>query len=180
MGRGVSACVEGVLGKGVKVYSIWICMDAPLYAQNTITEYSIQPTKLYGDYRREARYDLMSVVMICLGNPEKALQEEDSEYRKLLELLTMISSYKVPVKQKLMTLEQEYHIATTRELEEGLSSMCNWSEGVIERIRKDLIEEVTEKAIINIMKRLQLSFEEACDILQVNPEDYAELKPAQE
>ena len=35
-------------------------------------------------------------------------------------------------------------------------------------------------AIANMMKRLQLSFEEACDILQVNPEDYAELNVAQE
>ena len=179
-------------------------MDAPEYAQNTITEYSIQPTKLYGDYRGDARYDLMSVIMICLGNPEKGLQKEDSEYRKLLDLLTMISSYKVSVKQKLMTLEQEYHIATTRELKEGLSSMCNWSEGVIERIQKEILEkvtnevtekvtnEVTEKvtnevtlknnmnAIANMMKRLQLSLEEACDILQVNPDDYAELKPEQE
>ena len=89
--------------------------------------------------------------------------------------------------------------------------MCNWSEGVIERIQKEIVEkvtnevtekvtnevtekvtnEVTEKvtnevtlknnmnAIINMMKRLQLSFEEACDILQVNPDDYAELNPAQ-
>lgn len=181
-----------------KVYSIWICMDAPLYAQNTITEYSIQPMKLYGDYPGDARYDLMSVVMICLGNSEKGLQNEESEYRKLLDLLTMISSHKVPVEQKLMMLEQEYHIATTRELKEGFSSMCNWSEGVIERIRKDVIEEVTAKvtsevtekvtsevtmknnmnAIINIMQRLQMSFEEACDILQVNPDEYEELKLA--
>ena len=211
-----------------KVYSIWICMDAPEYAQNTITEYSIQPTNLYGEYRGDARYDLMSVVMICLGDSEKGFQKENSEYRKLLDLLTMISSHKIPVKQKLITLEQEYHIATTRELKEGLSSMCNWSEGVIERIEKEVLEkvtnevtekvtnevtekvtnevtkkvtnevtekvtnEVTEKvtnevtlknnrnAIANMMKRLQLSFEEACDILQVNPEDYAELKLAQE
>ena len=179
-----------------KVYSIWVCMDAPEYAQNTITEYSIQPTNLYGEYRGDARYDLMSVVIICLGDSEKGFQREDSEYRKLLDLLTMISSHKIPVKQKLMTLEQEYHIATTRELKEGLSSMCNWSEGVIERIQKEVLEKVTNevtekvanevtlksnrKAIINMMKRLQLSFEEACDILQINPEDYAELKLSQE
>jgi hypothetical protein len=171
-------------------------MAAPEYAQNIITEYSIQPTNLYGEYRGDARYDLMSVVIICLGDSEKGFQKENSEYRKLLDLLTMISSHKIPVKQKLMTLEQDYHIATTRELKEGLSSMCNWSEGVIERIEKEVLEkvtnEVTEKvtnevtlknnrnAIANMMKRLQLSFEEACDILQVNPEDYAELKLTQE
>lgn len=31
-----------------KVYSIWICMDAPEYAQNTITEYHMTQDKLYG------------------------------------------------------------------------------------------------------------------------------------
>jgi hypothetical protein len=163
-------------------------MAAPEYAQNIITEYSIQPTNLYGEYRGDARYDLMSVVIICLGDSEKGFQKENSEYRKLLDLLTMISSHKIPVKQKLMTLEQDYHIATTRELKEGLSSMCNWSEGVIERIEKEVLEKVTNEvtlknnrnAIANMMKRLQLSFEEACDILQVNPEDYAELKLTQE
>ena len=123
-------------------------MAAPEYAQNTITEYSIQPTNLYGEYRGDARYDLMSVVMICLGDSEKGFQKENSEYRKLLDLLTMISSHKIPVKQKLMTLEQDY--------------------------------QNNRNAIANMMKRLQLSFEESCDILQVNPEDYAELKQAQE
>lgn len=214
-----------------KVYSIWICLDAPSYAQNTITEYSIQPTKLYGDYRGNARYDLMSVVMICLGDPKDGFKTGAKEYQKLLDLLTMISSHKVPVSQKLMMLEQEYHIATTRELKEGFSSMCNWSEGIIERIREDVIEEITEEvrekitkevrekvteevrekvieevrekvteearekvteevrekvteevtvknnvnAIVKMIQRLGISFEAACEVMQVNPDDYAEL-----
>lgn len=50
-----------------KVYSIWICMDEPEYAKNTITEYAIEQRKVLGDFKGKARYDLLSVIMICLG-----------------------------------------------------------------------------------------------------------------
>ena len=203
-----------------KVYSIWICMDTPSYAQNTITEYSIQPTKLYGDFGGSARYDLLTVVMICLGDPDKGFPIDQTTYSKLLKLLSMISSHKVSVEQKLAMLEQEYHIATTRKLEEGFNTMCNWSEAIIERIRRDVVNEftdevknniidkvtkeirdkvtdeirnevtneirnevtneirneVTEEIILNIMHSLEYSFEKACEILKLNPTDYASLK----
>ena len=116
-----------------KVYSIWICMNAPKYAQNTITEYSIQPTKLYGNFRGKARYDLMSVIFICLGKPSLEDGLAEDEHQQLLDLLSMISSSEIPVKDKLTSLENDYHIATTREVKEGINSMCNWSEGIIEQ-----------------------------------------------
>ena len=98
--------------------------------------------------------------------------------------------------------------------------MCNWSEAIIERIRRDVVNEFTdevknniidkvtkeirnevtneirnevtneirneitneatqksnERAIINIMSSLECSFEKACEILKLNPTDYASLK----
>lgn len=173
-----------------KVYSIWICMDAPLYAQNTITEYSIHQNKLYGDFHGKARYDLMSIVMICLGNP-KAYVSDDNEYRKLLDLLTLLSSHKVTPAEKLVRLEQDYHIATTRKLEEGFNSMCNWSEGVIERITAEVTQEVTQKitdevtqkvtdevtqkvtdeVISKMVHSLGITVEKAREILEIFPAD---------
>lgn len=42
-------------------------MDSPRYAENTITEYSIQQSNIIGDFLSDkTRYDLMSVLMICL------------------------------------------------------------------------------------------------------------------
>ena len=170
-----------------KVYSIWICMDAPLYAQNTITEYNIQQNKLYGDFNGKARYDLMSVVMICLGNPD-AYAADDNEYRKLLDLLTLLSTHKFAPDEKLNRLEHDYHIATTRKLEEGLNTMCNWSEVVIERITAEVTQEVTQKVtdevtqkvtdelISKISRSLGISYEKACEILEISPADYASLK----
>ena len=217
-----------------KVYSIWICMNAPKYAQNTITEYNIQPTKLYGDFRGKARYDLLSVIFICLGKPSHKEGLADNEHQQLLDLLSMISSSEIPVKDKLTSLENDYHIATTREVKEGISNMCNWSEGIIEqalemadehakKLYEKLVEEYenggakvfveerakelaeerakelaeerakelaeerakelaeerakksTQKNILSLMKNSNISFKDACNLLDINPEDYAYL-----
>jgi hypothetical protein len=162
-----------------KVYSIWICMNAPKYLQNTITEYSIVQNKLYGDYSRPARYDLLSVVMLCLGNPNDA-DYRNNEYQKLLRLLSVLASEKVEADEKLHILEQEYHIATKRGLEGKVNIMCNWSDGVVERVTervtKQVTKEVTAQMIItsveNIVNSLEVSVERACEILKIKLEDY--------
>ena len=57
-------------GKICKVYSIWICTQPSDGFENTLTRYSIKPEQLIGEAQEETEnYDLMSVVMICLGKP---------------------------------------------------------------------------------------------------------------
>lgn len=57
-------------GKIRKVYSIWICTQPSDGFENTLTRYSIKPEQLIGEAQEETEnYDLMSVVMICLGKP---------------------------------------------------------------------------------------------------------------
>ena len=59
-----------VYGKIRKVYSIWICTQPSDGFENTLTRYSIKPEQLIGEAQEETEnYDLMSVVMICLGKP---------------------------------------------------------------------------------------------------------------
>ena len=182
-----------------KVYSIWVCMNAPKYLQNTITEYRIQQNKLYGNYSKSARYDLLSVIMLCLGNPEDK-DYRNNEYQKLLRLLSVLASEEVKAPEKLHILEEEYHIATTRELEGKVNIMCNWSEGVIERVTekvtervtREVTEQVTEQvtqqvtqkvtqqvtnqmllsSVENVKKSLDITDERACEILKIDLEDY--------
>ncbi len=136
-----------------KVYSIWVCMNAPKYLQNTITEYRIQQNKLYGNYSKDARYDLMSVVMLCLGNPEDADYRENT-YQKLLRLLSVLASEEMKAYDKLHILEKEYHIATTRELEGKVNIMCNWSDGVIERVTEKVTERVTKEVTEQVTEQV--------------------------
>ena len=109
-----------------KVYSIWICMDAPKYAQNTITEYSIAQKKVYGEFAGRARYDLLAAVMICIGK-----SSESKQAAPLHRLLATVLSDTMTVKEKTDILQREYDIPT-QEVEEVLDTMCNLSDRIEE------------------------------------------------
>lgn len=111
-----------------KVYSIWLCLDTPQNAEYTITEYRMEPKSIYGQYWGKARYDLMSVIMVCLG------KDGDVERgNRLHRLLTTLMSDKLTVQQKKDILEQEYGFAMDRESDRRMTGMCNWSEFIEER-----------------------------------------------
>lgn len=112
-----------------KVYSIWICMDTPIYAQRTITEYCIEQRKLVGEFAGRARYDLMSAIMVCLGK-----EGEQLEKRKPLHgLLSTLLSEKLEVEEKMEILEKHYEIPATVEMKEGIEQMCNLSDRIEEK-----------------------------------------------
>ena len=70
-----------------KVYSIWVCLDSPESRKNTITCYQMTERNLIGDAKEPvANYDLLSVVMICLGGPEV------EHYEGILKLLHTLLS----------------------------------------------------------------------------------------
>lgn len=119
-----------------KVYSIWICMDAPKYAANTITEYAIKQNKILGDFQGKARYDILSAVMICLGKEEK----EDNDI-SLHGLLITLLSENLTAKEKTKILNSKYGIRTTTEMKEGMRQMCNLSDRIEEKGIQRGIEE---------------------------------------
>ena len=106
-----------------KVYSIWICMDAPKYAHHTITEYKITPEKLWGDFSGKARYDLLSVIMICLG-------DSTNKENKLIKMLNTVLSEKLSVTEKENLLTTEYGIEMKTDEEGGVNLMCNLSDRI--------------------------------------------------
>ena len=67
-----------------KVYSIWICLQVPQNSEYTITGYRMNKEDRYGHMESTAnqRYDLMELVMVCLGRPEAA--EKGTELHQLL------------------------------------------------------------------------------------------------
>lgn len=128
-----------------KVYSIWICMDTPKYAQNTITKYEIQKTPLVGNFNGKARYDLMTGVMICLSD------EINPDSGSLLRLLEVLFSETLTPVEKSSILEKEYDIETSAPEKEGVNRMCNLADLIEERgIEKGIkqgIEQGIEKGI---------------------------------
>lgn len=148
-----------------KVYSIWVCMNPPNNRKNIVTKYAVSENNLVG-YVREAceYYDLMTVIMICLGRPEKGT--EDERYTGILKLLNVLFSAETNQETKRRVLEDEFDIPMTQKLEREVSVMCNFSEG----IERTGIEKGILSAIESIMETLGLTAEQAMAALKI-PED---------
>ena len=71
-------------------------------------------------------YDMMEVVILNLGDEESAGEQ------KILNLLNILFSPTISPEIKKQKLQDEYDIAMTEELESGVKTMCNLSEGLIE------------------------------------------------
>lgn len=128
-----------------KVYSIWICVESPKYAADTITEYCMGVNNIFGNFTGTVRYDLQSIVVICL--------DENSWERKataLHGLLGTLFSDRLTPEQKEDILSKEYGIKMEIKIKEGMNQMCNLSDAIEERgiargEKRKLIELVCRK-----------------------------------
>jgi hypothetical protein len=111
-----------------KVYSIFICTNPPKRMEHTINAYRITEENLVGNAVLDVRhYDLLTAVMVCLGNPDAA---DDGS---VLRLLDVIVSEKMNAGEKMQLLENDFQIPMTREIEGKVSEMCNVSQGIFEK-----------------------------------------------
>ena len=117
-----------------KVYSIWICMNPPRNRENTITRYRLTEEHLVGKaVELVQNYDLLSIVMLCLGGP-------DSEnYDGVLRMLDVLLSHETSEAEKRWILQDDY------DMESEVSVMCNLSKGVMEKSWKKGMAEGREK-----------------------------------
>ena len=106
-----------------KVYTIWICMNAPKETGNSINRYRVTEEHLHGRYHAdETQYNLINIVMLYLGN--RKTQD------KLMEMLRIIFKEEAPASVKKKQLEENYDIHLTEDETKELNNMCNLSEGV--------------------------------------------------
>ena len=164
-------------------------MDPPKRKENTINRYRLVEEHLVGESTEPVKdYDLLSVVMICLG------RLEGENYQGVLKMLDVLFSNETSVADKKKILEDEYDIPMTQKLDEEVSSMCNLSEGVMrkgvakgraEGIAKGRAEgmakgmaERTLSNLQSLMKNMGLSAEQAMTVLEVpeaERQQYADL-----
>ncbi len=161
-----------------KVYFVWICMDPPKSRENTITRYFIQEGNLIGRVREPVKnYDLLSVLLLCPGDPESSGSEG------ILKLLGVLLSSEIKANDKKKLLEQEFYIEMNRTMEREVEQMCNLSQGVEQRgIQKGIqrgiqkgIQEGMKKGIFesiqNLMDTMNWSAKDAMDALRIKEED---------
>ncbi len=154
-----------------KVYSIWICMNPPEKRKNTINRYSLKEEQLIGNaFEKIENYDLMTTVMICLGDAN-----DNDNTSGVLKLLEVLLSSERKAEEKKRILQNDFSIKMTRELESEVAIMCNLSQGIEEKGIAKGIEKGTEtttlQAIKNLMETLHLTSEQAMDALKISQLD---------
>lgn len=156
-----------------KVYSIFVCMVPPKKRQNSITRYRMVEENLVGNVKEPIRnYDLLSVVMLCLGGEDK------ENYDGVLKLLDVLLSPKAGEAKKRQVLQDEFDIPMTETLEAEVHQMCNLSEGVRDLGRAEGRAEGFLASIRSLMSNTGWPLEKAMEILGVPETDrpkYADL-----
>ena len=145
-----------------KVYSIWICMNPPKYRKNSITRYRLVEEQLVGEAVEPVEnYDLLSIVMLCLGGPG------GGNYEGVLRMLDVLLSNETSEVEKRKILQDDYGIQMTQTMEQEVSVMCNLSKGVEEKGMAKGMTNGILASIKNLVKNLGMSVEQAMSVLEV-------------
>lgn len=130
-----------------KVYSVWICTSPDEVHKNTISQYEFTRKNILGELtdteKDKADYDLISIIMICLG------ESETKKCRGIIRFLNTLLVKNISAEEKKRIMEDEYDLPMTKELDEELNDMCNvsdlyWNGGVAEGMAKGMEEGMTK------------------------------------
>ena len=150
-----------------KVCSIWVCTNPPKYLRNTITRYHIAEENLVGSaHMKKEHYDMLSLVMICLGKPD----EEGSS--GILKLLSVLLSPTTASEEKKQILQDEFHIPMTQEMDREVSFMCNLSQGVWASGIEEGIKQSTVSHIQSFMRNMNLPIEKVLSAMDVPRDEW--------
>ena len=91
----------------------------------------------------------MQVLIVNLGDPDSPINNQ------ILRLLNVLLSDKTDTNEKKRVLEDEYHIAMSRELESEVSRLCDLSQGIFEKGVKQGIEQGFNRGVIGAIEMLR-------------------------
>ena len=166
-----------------KVYSIWICVNPAKKFRNTITRYSIKPETIIGNaVEAPENYDLINIVMVCLG------KMEEWNDNNLIKFLGVLFQNELSAREKKDILERDFNIPMTETFESEVDDMCNLSQGVaeeamqkgLERGRQEGIEQGIEQglqqgrihALIELVNDGVLTIEKAAEKACISVEEF--------
>ena len=125
-----------------KVYSIWICVNPAKRFRNTITRYSLKPETIIGNaVEAPENYDLINIVMVCLG------KMEEWNDNNLIKFLGVLFQNELSAREKKDILERDFNIPMTETFESEVDDMCNLSQGVAEEAMQKGIEKGIEQGL---------------------------------
>lgn len=134
--------------------------------------------KIYGDYSGKARFDIIEVIMVCLG------KSDDKNSSRLIDMLNILLSDKLSADDKRQTLSDKFGISYTKKLDKEMRQMCNLSDLVEERGIERGIERGRNygeaSRLISIVdtfvNKNGVALEKALDTLSVSIREYEDAK----
>jgi hypothetical protein len=154
-------------GKINKVVTVWVCLSPPEKIHNTITKYRIIEENMVGNVREiPENYDLLTAVMVCLGDPNK------ENYNGLLKMLDVLLSNRREPEEKKKVLKEEFDIEMTKTMEEEVYSMSHVLQGVKESGIAIGLEQgtiaTTLRSIKTLMETVPATAEQAMKLLRIS------------
>ena len=154
-----------------KVYSIWICVNPAKKFRNTITRYSLKPETIIGNaVEAPENYDLINIVMVCLG------KMEEWNDNNLIKFLGVLFQNELSAREKKDILERDFNIPMTETFESEVDDMCNLSQGVAEEAMQKGIEKGIEQgrihALIELVNDGVLTIEKAAEKAGMSVEEF--------
>jgi len=105
--------------------------------------FKMTKNSIYGTFNREVRYDLQSVIIVCLGkNP---LQTDND----LLGALETIFTEDFDSATKKKRLKENFNFELDNEIDGRLMDMCNLSQGIEERGKNKMLFKLVYLNAIN-------------------------------
>lgn len=154
-----------------KIFSIWVCMNVQNYRADSIQEYRLQEKVVHGKFKDEVEnYDLITIIILNLG--------EKGTTHRLLNLLHLLFMELKTSEEKEEILREEYKIEITRKMKEELKKMGGLMEPLLNIAVKQAAAESEKKskieAIRNMVKKLNLTVQEAMNILEIPADEQKE------
>ena len=95
---------------------------------DTITEFYLEKKDVHGSPVKSWKHDYISISFIRLSTGK-----HQASKHQLINTLDTLFSDEISVNEKKKILKQEHNMQMTRELEGGIDTMCNVSQGIKEK-----------------------------------------------
>lgn len=150
-----------------KVYSIWICVNPAKRFRNTITRYSLKPETIIGNaVEAPENYDLINIVMVCLG------KMEEWNDNNLIKFLGVLFQNELSAREKKDILERDFNIPMTETFESEVDDMCNLSQGVAEEAMQKGLQQGRTHILIELVNDGVLTIEKAAEKARMPVEEF--------
>ena len=115
-----------------------------------MSHFHLKKDEMLEPYDWKGNTDLLNIVMIGVTNE---LPKHDEKY-ELHRLIGALLSDRLRENEKLDIIEKEYKIPLSNDFRKEVDTMCNLSQGIVDRVTAEVTAEVTAKNLIDFIMNM--------------------------